>query len=381
MIQLYLTRLKCLLKNRGNIFWTFLFPIVLSTLFYMAFSNLYSAEGFHSIDIALVENEDYHYMAELKDALYHATTSNQEEGTKLFIVKESKIEEAKTLLNENRITGYILPGENMQLMVKSSGLNQTIVKSFLESFSQTLNTIQTVGSVQPQSYPALIKDISNSRSYINETTLNNNPPDLTLNYYYALLAMASLFGCFWGLTEIINIQGNLSWKGARINIAPVHKMKLLFCNIIAALTIHFTGILVLLSYLTFVLKLNFGDDFWYIILTCLVASILGISLGTMVTSLSKKNENFKSSVLSAIVMLSSFLAGLMVVQMKYIVATNIPFLQYVNPAHIITDAFYSLYYYETLERFTLNITLMIGYTILFSVITYLAVRRKKYASL
>ena len=225
MIRLYLTRLKCLLRNKENIFWTFLFPVVLATLFNLAFQNLYSSESFESIPIAVINNGDYANMEEFQDALEGATTSSEENGSKLFMVTESDDQEAKALLDENDIIGYIVPGEEMQLTVKGSGIEQTIVKSFLDSYSQITNTVASILTANPASYPELMNDISNRSTYVNEIPIGNNPPDVTLNYYYALLAMATLFGSFWGLKEITDIQENLSYKGARINIAPVHKMK------------------------------------------------------------------------------------------------------------------------------------------------------------
>ncbi|MPW25728.1 ABC transporter permease [Alkalibaculum sp. M08DMB] len=381
MIQLYLTRLKCLIKNKENITWTFLFPIILSTFFYMAFTNIYSSLDFQSIKIALVDDQDYLYSKEFHQALTTASTSDAEDSIKLFEVIECDRSEAQSLLDDNEIIGYILQGKDMELVVKSSGFNQTIIKSFLESYTQTMSTLQTIGVSQPDSYPQLIEDISNPLKYIEDTSINTTSSDIVLNYYYALLAMATLFGSYWGLNEIINIQSNFSWKGARVNVAPVSKMKLLLCNMMAALTVHFIGILLLIGYLTFVLNVDFGNNFGYVILTCFMSCILGLSFGTMVTAITKNSENFKRSVLSAIVMFSCFLSGLMVVQMKYIVATKVPFMQYINPAHIITDAFYSLYYYDTYERFNMNVSLMIGYTLCFSLITYFAIRRKTHASL
>jgi len=39
MITMFMYRLKALMKNRELIFWVMLFPILLVTLFNMAFSN------------------------------------------------------------------------------------------------------------------------------------------------------------------------------------------------------------------------------------------------------------------------------------------------------------------------------------------------------
>ena len=45
---------KILFRNRMLIFWTFAFPIILGTLFNMAFSNIENSEKLNIIDIAIV---------------------------------------------------------------------------------------------------------------------------------------------------------------------------------------------------------------------------------------------------------------------------------------------------------------------------------------
>lgn len=51
--------LKILLKNKGLVFWTFVFPIILGIFFNMAFSDIDKKEKFNSIDIAVVSSEDF----------------------------------------------------------------------------------------------------------------------------------------------------------------------------------------------------------------------------------------------------------------------------------------------------------------------------------
>lgn len=378
--QLYITRIKCLMKDKSNIFWTFLFPIILATFFNLAFSNLYSSETFKPIKIAAVKNEFYDNNEEFQSALKEASMSDENDGSKLFHVTECNEEEAKKLLDENRIDSYIKMDKEIRLFVKTSGLNQTITKSFLEGFVETTNTVISIVSNNPSQQQNIMEDVSDSDDYIEENS-SSNPPDLTLNYFYALLAMACLYGANWGNKEITEIEADLSTKGARINVSPIHKMKLLLCNMLAAFTVHSVGIILLLLYYIYGLKLDFSNNFGYVILTCLTGSVLGISFGGMISAILRKREVLKNAIAFAVIMIGCFLAGLMVVQMKYFIAMKAPFVQYINPAHLITDAFYSLYYYDTLERFQLNIALMIGYTVLFSIITYLVTRRRQYASI
>ncbi|MFA6941817.1 MAG: ABC transporter permease, partial [Clostridiaceae bacterium] len=80
-------------------------------------------------------------------------------------------------------------------------------------------------------------------------------------------------------------------------------------------------------------------------------------------------------------MLMSFLSGMMYDKMKYIVNTKVPILGYINPANLITDCFYSLYYYNNHTQFFKDIILLCGLTVVFSITTYLVLRRQKYASI
>lgn len=58
MIEMFLHNFKytfkTLFKNKSLIFWTFAFPIILGTLFHMAFSDIESSEKLHTIKIAII---------------------------------------------------------------------------------------------------------------------------------------------------------------------------------------------------------------------------------------------------------------------------------------------------------------------------------------
>lgn len=67
--------------------------------------------------------------------------------------------------------------------------------------------------------------------------------------------------------------------------------------------------------------------------------------------------------------------------MKYIVDKNIPIVNKLNPASMITDGFYSLYYYDTLDRFVFNITSLLIFALIMITISYFSLRRQKYDSI
>lgn len=379
----YLYRLKCIVRDKQMMFWTLLFPIVLATLFNLAFSNLSNAESFSKIKVGIVNNEEYKKDKAFISAIDSVSNSDKSAGkSNLFDIEYTSKEEAEKLLEDSKIEGYIYFDNGIKLVLKESGINQTIIKGFLDDFKQSTSTMVTIISKNPAAVQnGLLDSVSNRTDYLKEVAASNAAPDTTVNYFYSLIAMACLYGSFWGLKEVVAIQADLSPQAARVNMTPTHKLKVFMVSIFAAATVQLVEIFVLLLYLIFMLKINFGNQLGYIILTCVIGTITGVSFGTVVASIVKKGEGVKIAILIGVSMTMSFLSGMMNDKMKYIINTKIPVLGYLNPSNLITDSFYSLYYYNTHTQFFTDITLLCGFTFVFSIITYLVLRRQKYASL
>jgi len=375
--RLYKTRIKCLCKNSGTLFWSFGFPILLSLFFYMGFHNLSSVENIDTIPIAIVleNNTESEFLAGLEAV-------EISEGKKMFDVQSSTREGAKELLDNNAIEGYIVYQEKPVLYVKANGIEQTIIKSFIDSYERMSKTAKNIITLNPDAVNnGLFEELTSYQNYVVDSGDKNKNPDYTLVYFYSLIALTCLFGSNWGFREMVDIEANQSAIGARINVAPIHKMKLLLCNLLAAFTLHFTSVLILLAFLDNVLKIEFGDQMGMILLTCFLGSLCGISLGAMVCVTVKANIKVRDAILNVIVMGGGFLSGMMIVEMKYVIATKAPIISYLNPSSLITDAFYCLYYYDGYGRFFINLCMLGILTITFGVITYLNIRRREYASI
>lgn len=375
MLRLYYMRLKCLLRNRETLFWSAMFPILLSFVFSLAFSNLMSEEQYETIKIAVVESNEQGYILEA------AKEAKFSEDTNMFEIQQVSEIEAKDLLKKGEITGYIVDGEKPSLYIGGSGIESTILKSFVDSYMQTVKKVSVIASVNPEKVQEIINGVAENTNYINDKNMTSKTPDFTLIYYYALLSLACLYGCNFGINEISDIQADKSAKGARINVAPVHKLKLLLCNICAAITVQILCVLVAIAFMAYVLSVDFGSRVLLVVLTCILASICGVAFGTMLRAVIKKNEKTVIAISSAVVLLLSFLSGLMNPEVKYIVADNVPIFSKINPANLITDSLYYLYYFDSLERYWFNIACMILVTLVFVAITYFATRRRQYASI
>jgi ABC-2 type transport system permease protein len=109
--------------------------------------------------------------------------------------------------------------------------------------------------------------------------------------------------------------------------------------------------------------------------------VAGVSFGNFIGTVITTSESAKTGILIGHSMLMSFLAGLMWIDMKEVVARNAPVLAYINPAALISDAFYSLYVFDTHRRFFINIGMLFLISAVMCGISFVHLRRERYASL
>lgn len=376
-LHIFSYRVKSLIRQKNLVFWIMVFPLVLATFFSITLRNIKTIDDFSPIEVAVVGIEAF--------PAFDQTINQLSSGDdRLFNLTRSDEATAKRLLKDSEIYGYIMAGEitePLTLVVSRTGLNQSILKNFLDQYSQNAKTISEISANNPEALPALMESMALTQNYIREVSVTDKPSNPMLVYFYALIAMSCLYGSMYGLEEVNRVQANLSSQAARLNVAPVHKLKVFAAGMLAAILFHFSGLLVLLVYMDVVLGVTFGANTFYIVLILLIGSILGISMGTMLSAVVKKSEGMKIAVVLFISMLGSFLAGMMISDVKYYIAQKLPLLAWLNPANQLSDALYALYYYDTHTRLFLNLAGMSLYSIIFCGLTYLIIRGRKYASL
>jgi ABC-2 type transport system permease protein len=372
-------RLKCLARDREMVFWTLIFPLILATMFHFAFDQLMGRqETFRPIRAAVVGSDAYRQNVAFRQALDALSGPGEGQLIELTVTDDR---EARRLLEEGAISGVITVDDPIGLTVSQSGIEQSILKSILDEYAHTYATITGILEEHPTDPAGLLREIGQVRTYTQQISFSSAEPNTTLNFFYALIAMTCLYGGFWGLRNTTDMQADLSPQGARRSVAPTHKFGVVLYDSAAALTINLAEVTVLLAYLMLVLRVKFGNQVWYVLLTCLAGCIAGVSFGAFIGTFARKSEGVKTAILSASSMTMSFLAGMMMVNMKDIIARKAPILSYINPAALITDAFYSLYILEGHRRFFLNIALLLLISLAICILSFLNLRRDRYASL
>lgn len=375
--HIFLYRIKSLLRQRTLVFWTLVFPLALATFFSIALTNIKTIDAFSPIEVAVIEGEALDNQPEFLQTLQQLSTG-EDRLINLTVCDET---EAIQKLGDYEISGYIIPSVPYELVVSRTGINQSILKNFLDQYSQNSAAISAILANEPEALPKLLDALALPQNNIITGSVSEKSTDPTLVYYYALIAMSCLYGSMYGLEEVNRVQANLSAQAARLNIAPVHKLKVFAAGMLAAIVIHFAGLLVLLGYMNFALGVSFGANTVYVVMVLLVGSILGISMGSLISAVVKKSEGVKIAVVLVVSMAGAFFSGMMIGDVKYYIAQKLPVLGYLNPASLLSDALYALYFYDTHMRFYLNLAGMSFYALFFCAMTYLIIRGRKYASL
>ena len=379
--------LKTLFKSKDLLFWTFIFPLILGTFFKLAFSNIEKSETFDVINIAIIDSSNYQDNKIYQEVF--ETLSDKNNENQVFNLEVTNLKEANSLLEEKAIIGYLeFLDDDIKITVKKNGIDETILRYVVSEIQSRQVLIETLvkEEIKQDSFPLDYEKIySKIDALMNEEVtlkdISKNNLSYTMIEYYTLIAMAALYGGIIALTIMNAKLPNMQAVGKRTAVAPIKKGELIVSSLLASYLIQLMGLAILFIYTILVLKVDYGIHFIFVIVLALVGSLAGLTTGVGVATLLKTNENAKIGILIALTMLECFLSGMMGITMKYIIDKNIPILNLINPANMITDGLYSLYYYDTFNRFYFNIFSLLIYSLVIIGLSVIKLRRQKYDSL
>ncbi len=356
----------------------------------MAFSDIENSEKLDIIPIAIVSNESFESNSVLKETFRYL--SDEDSEAQLFSTKYTNEEEAKSLLEEGDISGYLIIVDTPKVVVSTNGINETVFKSVVDEVNQNSQLIDAIAkgniekelknnsSINPEEiYKNAIELVQKEKANIKNISSSNL--SYTMIEFYTLIAMACLYGGILGTVAINQSLANMSNTGKRVSVSPTKKRNIIFSSVLAGYLTQLIGLVLLFLYTIFVLKVDYGTHFPEIVVLSLLGSLAGLSLGIVVACLIKSNEDLKVGIMISVTMLGCFLSGMMGITMKYIVDKNIPIVNKINPVNMITDGFYSLYYYDTFDRFYGNIIGLFLFSALCISISIWSIRRQKYDSI
>lgn len=370
------TKLKVLLRDKSVLFWALAFPFIMAILFNVAFSSFNKFKETEPSKVAVVEES----LAEDSEWRTFFTELDKHES---FEISYTTREEAEQKLADKEVQSYIDFKDNKaQLFIKENNVAQTMIKSALDQYAE-LNT--TAGAIAQTNPEYLMREDGFSKILEEDFVKDDNTEhtDLTVNYFFTLMAMSALYASLMGIELTKQNEANLSTKGARLSVSPTNKTMVLFADLLAASVVCFIQQAVLYVFIRHILGVNLAAEPGWTLLISMVGALAGISLGIFVGASNTKSDGFKTGLLIGATMLCSFFSGMMgdpALRSKF--DAMMPFFSKINPINSISDGYYALYayngdmkyYWEAFARIAIFAGIMIALSLILS-------RRKRYDSI
>lgn len=393
MFNVFKGALMVLTRKRELFIWSLAFPILLSTMFMLMFANLDDATAFDPVATAVVA--DAHY--DEATAFSSVIDELGEEGDDqlLDIRTFATVDEARNALMAGEVIGIVsveADGTPKLAVSPDSGglgveqIGRTILDTVMNTYVRNADLLASLAADNPLALadPDLVEEALTHGNATVQVSLTHSTPVQSVRYYYALLGMAALFCGQVGMLAICETQPNLTPLGARRAIGATSRGKTLVATLAASWAISFACLLVAFLFIRFVVGVDFAGREGMCVVAIAVAALFATSLGTLLGSLPKVGFGVKTGLLTGLTCLLSLFAGLYgepCMDLADQIAREAPVLAAVNPAKVVTDAFYSLYYYDSLVPFAEKAGILLIMTVVLFAVSALFVRRQRYASL
>lgn len=355
---------KIFIRQKSLLFWTLVFPIILGVFFKLAFANIGSANNFEAIEVGVARE----LAGEMGFSQFIKEVEDQE------ILKVHKTDD-DSLLDDKEITAFI-PKED-KMLVRDSGIFESIVESLLQAYNMNKAIVVSAIDRNPQ---ADIGKLLETKDHIEEKSVAEGL-DLVNTYFYTLIGMQIMYAYMRGLSIAYLLEANLSTKAKRNAISPTDKK----ISLLASITVGWllSVAIVIFSMLVFnkILGVEFSSHLPQLMALVAIGCLTGVIFGMLIGVSNKGDRRFKEGLGIGLSLVMSFLAGMMSTDVKILVTEKAPFINKINPVALITDGIYSLYFYETFDRFYSNLMWLSILTLVLIILTYIFTRGKQYDSL
>lgn len=395
MGTLFASTLRALVREKSLFIWSLAFPVLMATIFMFMFANLDGAMEFDPVPTGVVADEawDASPFSAVAEAL-----GERGDDQLLDVRRFADGEAAASALVDGEVMGVfsvdedgepvlsLAPGLQIGQTTDMDAIDRSILESVVGTYVRDADLMTSVARENPGAFadPGRLEAMFSSVDATEEVSLTHAAPKESVRFYYALFAMAALFGAQIAVVAVCWTQPNLSPLGARRALGAIGRTRTLLATLLACWLLSFCCLLIAFLYTRLVVGVDFAGREGLCVAGLGAASLLACALGTALGSLPKLDVGSKTGILTGVVCLLSLFTGLYgepCMELADMVSREFPVLASLNPAKAICDMFYSLYYYDGLEVFAGNVALIGLFSAALFAVGALFVRRQRYASL
>ena len=385
-----------LLRNPGIMVWSLLFPLVLTSVFIAMFGPLDDMAQLEPLRVGVVQPDDS-AEGQAFEAFIDATSEGDDRLLDPTFVTTA--DDAAALVRENADTdepyvGYVKldQGEPQAYVIGNvstgglENLESSILALMLDEYAARAYLAQELARTDPAALadPTVIEALFEPIQATVQVHVTDNQPKESTRFYFALLGMAALFGGSMGLTACRRLKANTSALGARRTIGATNYARTVVATLAASWLLSFACLSVAFAYMEIAGGVNFAGREGACLTVVAAASLVATALGCALSAIPRIPEDGKNGILAGVVCFASLFAGLYgqpTMELADTISAAFPVADIINPATQISQAFYSIMYYDTIGPLMGHLGILCTMSILLFLVSAASLRRQRYASI
>lgn len=226
MGTLFASTLRALVREKSLFIWSLAFPILMATIFMFMFANLDGAMEFDPVPTGVVADEAWG--ASPFSAVAEALGERGDDQL-LDVRRFADGEAAASALVDGEVMGVfsvdedgepvlsLAPGLQIGQTTDMDAIDRSILESVVGTYVRDADLMTSVARENPGAFadPSRLEAMFSSVDATEEVSLTHAAPKESVRFYYALFAMAALFGAQIAVVAVCWTQPNLSPLGAR----------------------------------------------------------------------------------------------------------------------------------------------------------------------
>ena len=223
---------------------------------------------------------------------------------------------------------------------------------------------------------AKIAEAETNEQFFNETSLAKGPQNIYNNFFYATFAMGCLFACLGAVNLTDKLMPGRTPLSGRLNICGTSKLKMVISQMSVNLLVVFAAQMGAYFYMRLI-GIELTDDILAVAGILLAGASFGISLGVLIGAIPRLGEGSKVGIGVGVTMLISFLADLCTTGIKDSIERNMPIINRISPAALISDSFMTIYVYDDYDRYFRNLITLVAMAVVITTIAIFILSRSR----
>ncbi|MDR0594371.1 MAG: ABC transporter permease [Bifidobacteriaceae bacterium] len=385
----FIYALKTMARDKSTTMWSVAFPLVLMSLFYVAFGSLDESYRAEPVGVVVVDDAAYRLTPGLAATIAAASEPDEPWLEPTYVESAA---EAERLVADGGFYGYVAARGDGQVSYhrdwRAYGQldpGHEIVTAILDGYLRhaRLHAELAAQADSAALTQAVTAAAGETPDFSEPVRLTANPPSDSLRYFQAALGFAALMMCNFAVQGVGRLKANHSALAARRRLGAAGVLSMAGPTLIAAWLLSFATLVLGYLYLRFPLGVDFGGKDFQVVVILLVAALTATALGSAIGSAPVPGGAL-SGIVATVACGMSIFAGLYGPASQELgdsVVRAAPWAGWINPAREIADALSSLYNYDTFERSAQALAHLAAVALVLFALTALVLRRTRYEHL